>query len=127
MMLSGMLKECLPKGMELLSCSASSDFLCDPELRCEILIHLNELMPGTKSKGKPATPGLASDILRVVYNEPATVVFWRDGTKTVVKCQDGDQYSKEQGLAMCIVKKVLGNKGNYNNVFKKWCAGGAQE
>lgn len=59
-------------------------------------------------------------IKKVIFNDPATIVLWSDGTKTVVKCQDGDIYSKELGLAMCISKKYLGNKGNFNNVFKKW-------
>ena len=61
------------------------------------------------------------DIKDVIFNPPATIVLWADGTKTVVKCQeDKDEYSKEVGLAMCICKKVYGNKGNYNNVFKKF-------
>lgn len=59
-------------------------------------------------------------IKNVIFNPPATIVFWADGTKTVVKCQDGDQYDNEVGLAMAIAKKALGNKGNYCNVFKKW-------
>ena len=57
---------------------------------------------------------------RVIFNAPATIVFWTDGTKTVVKCQEGDAYSKETGLALCIAKKALGNKGNFNNIFRKW-------
>lgn len=56
----------------------------------------------------------------VIFNNPATVVIWEDGTKTVVKCQKGDTYSEELGLAMCIAKKFFGNKGNFNEVFKKW-------
>jgi hypothetical protein len=48
------------------------------------------------------------------------VVIWSDGTKTLVTCQDDDVYSEELGLAMCISKKALGNKGNFNNVFDKW-------
>lgn len=58
----------------------------------------------------------------VIFNDPATIVFWKDGTKTVVKCQKdkGDTYNPELGLAMCIIKKMCGNKGNYNNVFNKW-------
>lgn len=59
-------------------------------------------------------------IKKVIFNDPATIVFWEDGTKTVVKCQEGDEYSKETGLALCIVKKISGNKGNYNNIFRKW-------
>ena len=50
-----------------------------------------------------------------------TIVFWVDGTKTIVKCQDGDDYCEEVGLAMCIVKKAFGNTSKYNDIFKKWC------
>lgn len=59
-------------------------------------------------------------IVRVIFNNPATIVFWKDGTKTVVKCGDNDVYDPEKGLAMAIAKKYLGNKGNYNNIFKKY-------
>lgn len=59
-------------------------------------------------------------IKNVIFNDPATIVLWEDGTKTVVKCQDGDIYSRETGLALCIAKKAFGNKGNFNEVFKKW-------
>lgn len=61
-----------------------------------------------------------SPIKNVIFNYPATIVVWNDGTKTVVKCQPDDAYNRETGLAMCIAKKFLGNKGNFNEVFKKW-------
>lgn len=56
----------------------------------------------------------------VKFNDPATIVFWADGTKTVVKCQEDDIFDPEKGLAMAITKKALGNKGNYCNELKKW-------
>lgn len=59
-------------------------------------------------------------IKNVVFNDPATIVMWADGTKTVVKCQEGDTFDPEKGLAMAIVKKAYGNKGNYCNQIKKW-------
>ena len=62
------------------------------------------------------------EIKNVKFNGPATIVFWADGTKTVVKCQNGDDYSEEVGLAMCIVKKVFGNTSKYIDDFKKWCS-----
>lgn len=55
----------------------------------------------------------------VIYNDPATIVFWEDGTKTVVKCKN-EKFDPEKGLAMAFSKKMLGNKGNYYNIFKKW-------
>lgn len=60
------------------------------------------------------------DIENVIFNGPATIVFWKDGTKTVVKCQDGDDFDPEKGLAMAISKKALGNKGKYFDEIKKW-------
>ena len=56
----------------------------------------------------------------VIYNDPATIVFWMDGTKTIVKCGDYDIYDPEKGLAMAIAKKALGNQGNYYETFKSW-------
>ena len=60
------------------------------------------------------------EIKNVIFNDPATIVFWEDGTKTVVKCQDGDVFDPEKGLAMAIAKKAYGNKGSYCNKLKKW-------
>ena len=60
------------------------------------------------------------EIKNVIFNDPATIIFWEDGTKTVVKCQDGDEFDPEKGLAMAIVKKAYGNKGSYCNKMKKW-------
>ena len=60
------------------------------------------------------------EIKNVIFNDPATIVFWDDGTKTVVKCQDGDEFDPEKGLSMAIVKKAYGNKGSYCNKLKKW-------
>ena len=57
----------------------------------------------------------------VIFSDPATVVFWSDGTKTVVKTQGGEKYDKEKGLAMAIIKKITGNTGNYYEIFKEWC------
>ena len=58
-------------------------------------------------------------IEKVIFNDPATIVFWSDKTKTVVHCGK-DEFDKEKGLAMAISKKALGNKGNYFETFKKF-------
>ena len=59
-------------------------------------------------------------IRNVIFNDPATIIVWNDGTKTVVKCGEDEIFDPEKGLAMAIVKKALGNKGNYYNQIKKW-------
>lgn len=63
----------------------------------------------------PAIP----EIERVIFSDPATIVFWKDGTKTVVKAHN-EEYDPEKGLAMAMIKKYYGNKGNYCNKLKKW-------
>lgn len=63
---------------------------------------------------------LVDEIEKVTFNDPATVVFWKDGTKTVTKCCKGDTFNKETGLAMCIVRKLCNNR-HYNDVFEKFC------
>lgn len=71
-----------------------------------------------------STPkGYIPRIKKVIFNDPATIVYWSDGTKTVVKCDERDIYDPEKGLAMAISKKALGNRGNqgtYYDEFKKW-------
>ena len=67
-----------------------------------------------------------AEIKDVIFNDPATIVFWSDGTKTVVRCENED-FDKEKGLAMAICKKFLGtnkSKSNYNDIFKKYCVEG---
>ena len=56
---------------------------------------------------------------KVIFSGPATTILWMDGTKTTVKCSDEDVWEDEVGIAMCYLKKLLGNKGNYNNIFRE--------
>lgn len=87
----------------------------------DIKTHL--LFPyGTKKKSVTRTYANGVPRIRnVIFNDPATIVFWEDGTKTVVKCDpEYDFYDPEKGLTMAIVKKMYGNKGNYFNEIKKW-------
>lgn len=59
------------------------------------------------------------EIKKVIFNDPATIVLWADGTKTVVKCFEGDVYTKWAGLAFCICKKMMGD--NFHKDFRRWC------
>lgn len=61
------------------------------------------------------------DFERIEFHDPATIVFWNDGTKTVVKARHGDKFDKEKGLAMAIAKKVMGNTNKYYDVFEEFC------
>ena len=52
----------------------------------------------------------AYSIKKVIYNDPATIIFWSDGTKTVVKCMEDDDYDPEKGFMAAVTKKVFGDK-----------------
>lgn len=54
---------------------------------------------------------------KVIFNDPATIVYWPDGSKTVVKCSNGDIYDCEKGFAMCVLKRLYGNK--FHAMLKK--------
>ena len=58
--------------------------------------------------------------LNVIFNDPATIVYWDDGTKTVVKCQPGDVFSAETGLITAMLKKYMGNDNTFNRVVNEW-------
>lgn len=57
---------------------------------------------------------------KVIFNYPATIILWSDDTKTVVKCGKNDEYDYEKGIALCYMKKMMGNTSRYNEVFRKW-------
>lgn len=59
---------------------------------------------------------------KVIFHDPATIVYWADGTRTVVKCQPGDTYDPEKGLLLCIAKKSFGNNGKYNDILNEYLA-----
>lgn len=57
-------------------------------------------------------------IEKVIFHDPATIVYWCDGTKTVVKCCKDDVFDPEKGLSMAICKRYLGE--NFKKVFKEF-------
>lgn len=83
-----------------------------PKLRLDVTLD---------SRKKPSLNRFGNvDIKNVIFNPPATIVFWSDNTKTVVKAED-EPYDPEKGLAMAISKKTLGdNKYEYYNTFLHW-------
>lgn len=57
---------------------------------------------------------------KVLFNPPATIVFWLDGTKTVVKCKEGEEFSEWAGIALCLAKKLYGP--NFHKIFRAHCS-----
>lgn len=59
-------------------------------------------------------------VKRAIFNPPATVILWDDGTKSVVKCQNGEPFDAEKGFVMAYLKKLLGNDNTFNKEITRW-------
>ena len=59
--------------------------------------------------------------VKIIINEKkkTTVAIWGDGSKTIVKCQPGDEFDAEKGIAMCFVKRTFNNRGCYNDWMRE--------
>lgn len=82
-------------------------------------IRSGALYPRCEGK-KTASATNTAAIKDVIFAPPATIVYWSDGSKTVVKCSEKDVFDSEKGLAMAIAKRCGGNKGGYYKEIQNW-------
>ena len=61
----------------------------------------------------------ALQVRDVIFNPPATIVFWEDGMKTVVKCSKDDTYDPERGFELAFLKRILGG-GALRRMIRDW-------
>ena len=83
-------------------------------------IHWADCVMEEATKKKEETNMTAASIKNVIFAPPATIVYWSDGSKTVVKCSEKDVFDPEKGLAMAIAKRCGGNKGSYYREIQNW-------
>lgn len=55
-------------------------------------------------------------VKRIVYNDPATKVWFEDGTSVLVKTSSTDRFSKELGLVYALIKRLFGTPDEKGNV-----------
>ena len=103
----------LAKDLEDLGIQLTTIHHSSGEVGCEIEGYLNpdkyKIHRGREMCSVPITPKKPLP-KKVIFSGPATTILWRDGTKTTVKCQDEDIWADDVGIAMCYLKKMLGNK-----------------
>ena len=46
--------------------------------------------------------------IRWIRNGPATILFWKDGSKTIVKCNKEDEFDAQKGYLMAFFEKTTG-------------------
>lgn len=94
-----------------------SELVVRARISDEAFVRVSDLPKIIRMNDIEATLGLK----RVIFNPPATIVLWDDGSKTVVKCGENEAFDREKGLAMAIAKRTNGNTGAYFEVFRKYC------
>lgn len=75
---------------------------------------------GLNAGEKSTSATNAAAIKDVIFAPPATIVYWSDGSKTVVKCSENDIFDPEKGLAMAVAKRCSGNNGSYYKEIRNW-------
>ena len=56
-----------------------------------------------------SSSNILDDIERVIFNEPATVIIFKDGSKVQVKACSKDPFSKENGIRNALLKRAFAN------------------
>ena len=75
---------------------------------------------GLNASKKSTSATNTAAIKDVIFAPPATIVYWSDGSKTVVKCSEKDVFAPEKGLAMAVAKRCGGNNGSYYKEIRNW-------
>ena len=86
----------------------------------EVVPKLSTFKTYNKKNEKKFTPLYLPEIKEVLFNDPATIVWFEDGSKSVAIAGHGDKYDRETGLATCLIKRVLGNK-KYRHIMDVYC------
>lgn len=63
--------------------------------------------------------GAKPHIDHVIFNGPATIVFWKDGTKTVVKHDGKGRKDKKQAILYAFIRKIYGEGKPYHNILNE--------
>ena len=99
------LKDIYPVSIDECDLKTNDDFLDAMRYYSEQGNYYHNILSASM-KVKVDIPGM---IDRVIFNDPATIIYWKDGSKTVVKRSDDDIWDSEKGLCMAIIKKLYGN------------------
>ena len=68
---------------------------------------------------RPVQEAHVLEVKKIIKNGPATIVFWTDGTKTIVKLQDGDQDDIYAAFTAALAKKIFGSTSKVRKIIKK--------
>ena len=96
----------------------TGEFICNLILTDD---HIEKLIEkGTLEVLKEAISKNPLKIEKVIINYPATIVWFDDGTKIIVKISEDDKFDPEIGIAMAVMKKAFGSRTAYQKFVRQW-------
>ena len=55
---------------------------------------------------------------KIIINGPATIFFWIDDSKTVVKCMEGDRNDLYNAYCIAVTKRLAGSNSKIKSILK---------
>lgn len=55
---------------------------------------------------------------KVIVNGPKTIVFWNDGTKTIVSCREGEEFDIYTAFCAALAKKMFGSTSRVKAILE---------
>lgn len=104
---------------DMYNAMAIRDVSVDPDgvyVTCELNKNIADIC-GMSLFGTHPFPYSCPEIKRVIFNGPATIVLFADGTKSVVKCSENDIYDPEKAVMIAYLKKLFGCS---KSQMRKW-------
>lgn len=67
----------------------------------------------------PASSAKIPNVDRIIYSGNKTIVIWKDKTKTIVSCSEGETYDEFDGFTAALAKKIYGSTCAVKREIKK--------
>lgn len=58
-------------------------------------------------------------VKRILISGMCTIVFWLDGTKTIVRCQDGTKPNVYNAFTAALAKKIYGSNSQIKKIIER--------
>ena len=88
-------------------------------LKREYLIEEPKLTQNEKQRKMEFMNNKIPKVKKLIFNDPATIVYWEDGSKTVVKCMEGTPFNEYYGFVCALAKKIYGSNSAIDREIQK--------
>lgn len=94
--------------------------LCTTAIARRPIVRYNEYNIGTVDKGTRSLRAISElKVEKIITNGPATIVFWNDKTKTIVKRDNYDEDDLYDAVANALAKKIFGSTSKFHKTIDK--------